>query len=100
MIRRVITTIKRQFFDCWWVYLFALLCFICYEQGGKARNVQFQILSQQLKLLQQDKVAALARQEELTSKLASQSDDEWIELLLIKELGVVPEGQQKVYFLQ
>lgn len=98
MVTRLVYTLKQQFFDSWWVYFFALLCFICYEQGGKRRNIQFQTLSKQLQELQQEKQNALVLQTELTAQILSQKDDDWVELLLIRELGVVPEGQKKVYF--
>lgn len=36
--------------------------------------------------------------EELALQIQSQKDPEWIEMVLKKRLGVVPEGQMKVYF--
>ena len=41
---------------------------------------------------------AAAERDELLRQLHSQSDPEWIELVLMKRLGLVPEGQIKVYF--
>lgn len=41
---------------------------------------------------------AEARKENLERQIMSQSDPTWTLLTLIRVLGVVPEGQQKVYF--
>ena len=38
------------------------------------------------------------KQEELRLQIASQSDPAWVELLIKKQLGMVPSGQTKVYF--
>lgn len=34
----------------------------------------------------------------LTQEIDSLNDPKWVEMILMKELGVVPEGQIKVYF--
>lgn len=98
MATKLFKALKRQLFESWWVILFTLLCFFCYEQGVKMRNIQFQVLSKQLQEFQQEKQNALALQSELNAQIQSQEDTEWIELLLLRELGVVPEGQKKVFF--
>ena len=41
---------------------------------------------------------AIYNKEDLTLKISSQSDPSWIEQVLMKELGVVPENQIKVHF--
>ncbi|MCE2983850.1 MAG: hypothetical protein LW832_09830 [Parachlamydia sp.] len=51
-----------------------------------------------MKHLQKEKRTALKRQEDLQLQINSQSDPAWIELTLMKGLGLVPEGEQKVYF--
>jgi hypothetical protein len=40
----------------------------------------------------------LQKREELELCLASQNDPAWIEMVLIRDLGVVPEGFLKVHF--
>jgi hypothetical protein len=86
------------FIRSWWVIAFALVCTMFYEQGVKERNLFYQQLTQKLTNLQQEKQAALQKQKNLQLQINSQSDLAWIELTLMKGLGVVPEGQQKVYF--
>lgn len=95
----MLQTIFEQFFvRSWWVLAFMLLCAILYEQGLKAREVHFHQLSGQLQSLQREKQAVLELQESLQLQINSQSDLAWIELTLMKGLGLVPEDQQKVYF--
>ena len=47
-------------------------------------------------LKQKDLIAR--EKNDLDLKINSQSDPAWIELVLMKELGVVPEGKIKVHF--
>lgn len=89
---------KNQFLDSWWVLFFALLCFICYEQGIKMWSNQFNIFNAQLQELQAAKAKALREHEMLLALVHSQEDNDWIELTLMKELGMVPEGHRKVLF--
>lgn len=91
--------IQSVFIRSWWVIAFLLLCLIVYEQGLKARNLLYQQLTENLAELQHEKLEALREQKNLQLQVNSQSDLAWIELTLMKGLGVVPEGMQKVYFL-
>lgn len=98
MRTRFLSAAKNELFKSWWVIFFALLCFICYEQGIKRQNVQFQALMKQLGELQNEKASAMSHYAELSAEILSQQDPDWIELILMKELGVIPEGQRKVFF--
>ena len=86
------------FIQSWWVVAFVLVCTIIYEQGLKERDLLYQQLTQKLMTLQQEKQDALQQQQNLQLQINSQSDLAWIELTLMKGLGLVPDGQQKVYF--
>lgn len=66
------------------------------EMKNKNRSVDL-ILSK-MKELQNKKQAAEEQREELLARLNSQNDPAWVEMLLMRKLGVVPEGQVKVYF--
>lgn len=83
----------------WWVVLFILGCYICYEQGLRKREADFVKLQQHFQDLQQEKVLAIRQQENLLMQINSQSDPDWVELTLMKGLGLVPEGQTKVLFI-
>lgn len=97
------SSIFRKFYEqgilqSWWVVAFVLLCGILYERGLERRDGQSQLLTRQLAALGAEKQQALERQRDLQLQINSQSDLAWIELTLMKGLGLAPEGQQKVYF--
>lgn len=86
------------FIKSWWVIAFGVLCAVIYEQGLKERDVHYQQFMQKLMALKQEKQQALHRQQNLLMQINSQSDLAWVELTLMKGLGLVPEGHRKVYF--
>lgn len=88
------------FIQSWWVIAFILICAIIYEHGLKKRDTLYQQLTEQWLSLQKEKQEALHHQQNLQLQINSQSDLAWVELTLMKGLGLVPEGQQKVYFYQ
>ena len=98
MFDKIIKVIETFIFSFWWVILFILLCFVLYEQGIKERDREFSKLNEHLKSLKQERANAIALKEDLLLQINSQSDPAWVELLLMKGLGVVPEGQKKVFF--
>ena len=70
---------------------------IIYERGIRALNENGRQLIDKLEELQNEKNNLLKLQEELQLQINSQNDPEWIELTLMKNLGLVPEGQYKIY---
>jgi hypothetical protein len=82
----------------WWVILFMILCYTVYEQGMRSRNIQYRQLEQQFLDLQKDKNQSLSTQGDLALQINSQSDPAWVELTLMKGLGLVPEGHIKIFF--
>lgn len=97
-MRKWIELYKGAVSKTWGVILFALICYMLFEQGMRKRNGDYDLLSQQLSVLQKEKQKALALQEDLLLQINSQSDPAWVELTLMKGLGMVPEGQTKYYF--
>jgi hypothetical protein len=71
---------------------------MAYEQMRKRVNQEYENLYTQLIVLQRQKEQALAEQKDFQLQVNSQSDVHWIELTLMGGLGLVPEGQIKVYF--
>ena len=51
-----------------------------------------------LKKMEQEFQILKDEKEYLELKIASQNDPAWIEMVLMRDLGVVPEGYLKVYF--
>lgn len=91
---------KKGFFlsRSWWVLLFLVTCYIAYDQAVKRKNQEVFQLQSRLNELIKLKATALSEKEDLLLRIYSQSDPEWIELILMKELGVVPSGFLKVHF--
>ena len=92
------SSVIKQLIRAWWVVAFAILTFAFYEQsaGKLTRNIdKLKIHAAEL-----EKATALAESAQIDLKLqvASQSDPTWIELSLIKGLGLVPEGYTKIYY--
>jgi hypothetical protein len=84
----------------WWVIAFVALCGVLYLHGVRQKNVTYQEMTGRLQILEIEKAFALAEQEELLLQIQSQSDPAWVEMVLKRNLGLVPEGQTKVYFHQ
>jgi hypothetical protein len=98
MIKKFMHLLEITFIQSWWVILFALFCYILFEQGAKVRQRDYAKLTEQLDNLEKQKLEAKVLQEDLLLQINSQSDPAWIELVLMKGLGVVPEGQTKYFF--
>lgn len=69
-----------------------------YERGLQTIEIAFAKLHQQYAELLNEEKKALALNQDYTLQINSQSDPEWIELTLMKGLGLVPEDQVKVVF--
>ena len=82
----------------WWVVAFIFGCAILYEHGLKERSRLYQQLTEQAAALAKEKTFALDTQARLQRQINSQNDPAWVELTLMKQLGVVPKGQKKIYF--
>ena len=62
----------------------------------REREREIGVLSEQLANLQLDHHDALLANEDLYMQVASLDDPQWVELTLMRVLGLVPEGQTKV----
>ena len=90
---------KRNFIgQSWWVILFIFICSIVYSHASHKKNEVVATLDNQLGTLMIEKDALLQEKEDLLLQINSQSDPAWIQLTLMKGLGLVPDGQLKVYF--
>lgn len=83
-----------------WPVLFMLACYLAYEHGMRTWSKEYAMLKSHYMELEEEKQKLLSIQEDLALQINSQSDPAWVELTLIKGLGLVPEGQTKVYFEQ
>jgi hypothetical protein len=84
----------------WMALLFSLACVSFYLQTSRSRTLLISELSLRLQELNQEQRLALTERDYLMQRLRSESDPAWIEMILMKDLGVVPEGWVKVRFIQ
>jgi hypothetical protein len=82
----------------WWAILFCASCTLLYSTFAMKKKAQLQELSFRYAEMEKLKWIAAQEQSELTLCLTSQTDPSWIELILMKDLGVVPEGWTKIQF--
>lgn len=89
---------RRLWVDLSWVVAFLLVCTLSYQWAcTKDEELLYSLTTtyEQLKNLKDD---ALYLRKELVAQIESQGDTEWVELLLKEKLGVVPQGQKKIFF--
>lgn len=82
----------------WWVILLLMIGFFLYDQTSHHQNKTIAQLEEKLALLTKKKEKAAAIQEDLKLQIISQEDPEYLEMVLIKKLGLIREGQTKIFF--
>lgn len=82
----------------WWVILFVFLAVFAYEQASLDREKEKKTLLLEVQNLQESIKAAEIREKELELQAKSQEESQWIEMVLMKGLGLVPEGAIKIHF--
>ena len=90
--------IDQVIFRSWWVLFFILFCYAGYHNIIKSKKEEIVSVRNKLNRYKSDKASLCEENEDLQTRLQSQSDPEWIQVVLMKELGVVPEGQMKILF--
>lgn len=86
------------FLRCWWTILVILLSYAFYLHGMHKKKQMVGTLKTKVEMLETQLYAAIEKREDLLLRINSQSDPAWTEMLLKKNLGMVPSGQTKVYF--
>src|SRR5688572_9011684 len=82
-----------------WTIVWTLSIAICLEYALQARKKEYLELQQERISLEKQLQDALALNKKYLQEINSQTDPAWIELVLIKKLGLVPEGQKKIIFV-
>lgn len=82
----------------WWVFFFLLLFYLGFDQALKKKNQNIAQLHQRVYNLHQEKLLATEEQDDLLLRINSQNDSDWVAMVLMRELGLVPEGKVKVHF--
>ncbi len=85
-------------YKSWWVWTFAIVCFGLYEQSAMKLEKEITSLDVEIENLEGRIHGAILKQQCQILQQESMHDPAWIELTLIRALGMVPEGYTKVYF--
>lgn len=90
---------ERYLFRSWWVIVFLLLCYAGFERASAQTQRQISKLKERVTNLGAEITRAKQLQVALETQLRSQDDPEWVDLVLRKRMGVVPDGSVKVFFV-
>ena len=88
----------NRFRRFWWVGVFCGLALVTYSHVMKSRVSTLAELQYRATQMEQEYLLAMIEKEDMSMQIASQSDPAWVELVLLREMGVVPEGYLKVHF--
>jgi len=82
---------------------FVILCIACsylaFNIVINKKETDIKTLENKITNLHNKKISLENQREDYVLRINSHSDPSWIELILKKELGVVPEGHIKVHFV-
>jgi hypothetical protein len=81
-----------------WVFAFCLVSCFIYSKAVKKKKSAYEEYTFLLQEMEKTKTFVAVEKEYLELKIASQDDPAWIEMILMRDLGVVPEGYLKVHF--
>lgn len=84
--------------EWWWVGLVLIMTFAFHLHASIQKEQVVSSLKQSLSQLTLKKSELLKEKGDLELRIESQQDPEWIQMMLMKGLGVVPEGFRKVQF--
>lgn len=82
-----------------WFFCFLLVFFLAvYSIASEKKKKTLDKLKFRHENLLLAKAMALKDHSSLVLQIESQNDPEWVQLVLKRKLGLVPEGQEKVFF--
>ncbi len=82
----------------WWMIAFLSVMGVFAWQSSQKKQLVIADLQSRLSSVVQERAIAALEHEDLLLQISGQNDPEWVELILMRRLGLVPEGQVKVYF--
>lgn len=77
---------------------YIVLCVIVFEWNVNQVDLQAEKFISEKSRLETAIVEKKNEQVRLNEMIMSESDPQWIELTLMRVLGVIPEGTKKIYF--
>lgn len=97
-------SVKKRVLDellvrSWWVYAFIIINVVIFGVVLKQANHKYLKLKRTYVELNQNKQLLEKSKQRLSFQINSLEDQKSVELILKKELGLVSDGQTKVYFV-
>lgn len=90
--------VAYQLVKSWWVFGFFIFVYILGLKSFKIKDTLMHGLQRQVAYLTEQKEYAFKKKLNLQQQIASQQDSAFVEMILMKKLGVVPEGHVKICF--
>lgn len=82
----------------WWVILLLMVSFFLYDQTTTHQKNTISQLEEKVTFLQEKKKKVASIQDDLQLQIQSQEDPDYLEMVLIKKLGLIRDGQKKIFF--
>lgn len=82
----------------WWALFLGALLLVFHQRGVVAQESRLNKVRSQLSFLEKKRVSLLQKQRLLKAQLESGHDPAWVEMVLMKNLGLVPKGYRRVHF--
>lgn len=92
--RRVIIEIQHS----WWVFVIITFCYLCFRQPLIKKELEIRGLQLEKEAYLKEQAYLDEENRDLLLEISSQNDFDYIELTLKKVLGLVCEGEIKVFF--
>lgn len=90
--------IFRGLKSIWWVIFFIIISYFLYQESLHKKEIEYTKVYEELLEQQTRYKHAVYEYEQLYAQALAQHSPEWLEQTLMRQLGLVPEGYQKVYF--
>ena len=81
-----------------WVTVFTFISLGCYGFAAQQKEARYHELNEIVYRLEHQIDEAKKTQGILTLRLSSLDDPDWVQMLLMRDLGVLPDGQFKIVF--
>jgi len=91
---------REVFLKSWWALLFVFLCSILYTKAFSYKIEEQKKLQEKRTTIEKEIEQTIVQQKDLHLQIISQEDPAFIELTLIRCLGLVPQGYTKIHFIQ
>lgn len=91
-------SLESKLLRSWWLIAWWLLCLGAFEHSAITRKNEYAALEKKREQLLAEQSFLLQERTLLLRQIQSQKEPAWIELTLMRVLGMAPEDQKKVFF--